>query len=62
MRKSALTIVNRNLSEPLKIHCHVIVTQQRATAEQCARKFRNVLSLQTKKWIRVNCKLITASH
>jgi len=26
------------------------------------RKFRNVLSLQTKEWTWVNCKLITASH
>jgi len=40
MRKNALTIVT--WSEPLKIRCHVIVTQQRATVEQCARKFRNV--------------------
>jgi len=40
MRKNALTIVP--WSEPLKIRCHVIVTQHRATVEQCARKFRNV--------------------
>jgi len=40
MRKNALTIVT--WSEPLKIRCHVIITQQRATVEQCARKFRNV--------------------
>jgi len=40
MRKSALIIVT--WSEPLKIRCHVVVTQQRATVEQCARKFRNV--------------------
>jgi len=40
MRKNALTIVT--WSEPLKIGCHVIATQQRATVEQCARKFRNV--------------------
>jgi len=40
VRKSALTIVT--WSEPLKIRCHVIVTQQRATTEQCALKFRNV--------------------
>jgi len=26
----------------LKIHCHVSVTQQRTTVEQCACKFRNV--------------------
>ena len=48
-------------SEPLKICCHVIVTQRRATAEQCARKFRNVWVCRRKEtW--VNCKLITASH
>ena len=57
MRKSAWTIVIWR--EPLKIRCHVIVPQQRATVEQCARKFRNV-SLQT-EWTWVNCKLITAS-
>jgi len=47
-------------SEPLKIRWHAIVTQQRATLEQCARKFRNV-NLQT-EWTWVNCKLNTASH
>jgi len=49
-------------SEPFKISCHVIVTQQRETVEQCARKFRNV-SLQAKErtWVEF-CKFITASH
>ena len=60
MRKSALTIVN--WSEPLKIRCHVVVTQQRATSEQRAHKFGNVLTQQTKEWTWVICKLITASH
>jgi len=45
--KNALTIVTCN--EPLKIRCHVTVTQQRATVEQRARKFRNV-KLQTNEW------------
>jgi len=40
MRKNALTIVI--WSEPLKIRWYAIVTQQRTTVEQCARKFRNV--------------------
>ena len=43
MRKNVLIIAT--WSEPLKIRCHVIVMQQRATVEQCARKYRNV-------WIR----------
>jgi len=60
MRKNASTIVT--WSEPLKIRCHVIVMKQRATVEQCARTFRNNVSLQTKEWTWVNCKLITASH
>jgi len=52
----ALIIVTQ--SEPLKIHCHVIVTQLRETVEKCARKFRSV-SLQVKEWKWVNYKLIT---
>jgi len=32
----------RNFKLTLEIRCHVIVTQQRATVEQYARKFRNV--------------------
>jgi len=59
MQKNTLIIVT--WSEPLKIRCHVIVTQLRETVEQCVRKFRNV-SLQAKEWTWVNCKLITASH
>jgi len=59
MRKNALIIVI--WSEPLTIRCYVIATQLRETAEQCARKFRNV-SLQAKEWKWVNCKLIAASH
>jgi len=59
IRKNASTIVT--WSEPLKIRCHVIVTQQRATVEPRARKFPNV-SPQTNEWTWVNCKLITASH
>ena len=35
-------------SEPLKICCHVIVTQQRPTVEQSARKCRN-MALQAKE-------------
>ena len=31
-----------NLKRTLKIHCHVIVTQQRPTVEQSVSKFRNV--------------------
>jgi len=34
----------------------------RNKAQHCAGKFRNVLSLQTKEWTWVNCKLVTASH
>jgi len=37
-------------SEPLKICCHVIVTQQTPIVEQCAHKFRN-LPLQAKERI-----------
>jgi len=40
LQKRALTIVT--WSGHLKIRCHVIVKQQRATADICARKFRNV--------------------
>ena len=46
----------------LSIRCHVIVTKQKATVEQCARKFRNNVSLQTKEWTQVNCKLIQGYH
>jgi len=52
IRKSALTVVTWN--KPLKFRCHGIVTQQRATVEQCACKFCNV-SLQTKERTWVNC-------
>jgi len=40
MRKNTLIILT--WSEPLKICCHVVVTQLRETVEQYARKFRNV--------------------
>jgi len=59
MWKNASTIVTS--IEPLNIRCHVIVAQQRATADQRARKFCH-MSLQAKKWTWVNCKRITASH
>jgi len=36
------------LSKLFKISFHIIVTQQRLTVEQCARKFRNLL-LQAKE-------------
>jgi len=48
-------------SEPLKISCHVIVTQQRPTVEQSARKFWN-LPLQSKDRTWVNCMLISVWH
>jgi len=40
MRKYALSVVNRNMKWTFEDSLHVIVTQQRAPAEQCARKFR----------------------
>ena len=40
MRKNALTV--GTWSKPLKVRCHVVVTQQRGTVNPCARKFRNV--------------------
>ena len=43
-----------------EIRCHVIATQQRETAEQCARELCNV-TLQTELWW-ANCKLIGASY
>ena len=39
---------SKTQSEPVKIHCHVIVTQWNTAVEQFARKFRN-LPLQTGK-------------
>jgi len=50
----------RSYKRTFEIRFYVIVTQQRATVDQCARKLGN-LSLQT-EWSWVNCKLITSSH
>ena len=37
-----LLVVRLTWNEPLKIRCHVVVTQQRATVQQCTRKFCNL--------------------